>query len=114
MDGDKLFQKQPAEQPRKHAHRQEEAWPTGCPALTVQGNAAARNDHMDMGWWVSADPHVCSTDVTPIRAPKCLGSAAIVIIVSAEALEQKVVNHGLVLKGDVADRRRQGEDHMVI
>ena len=63
---------------------------------------------------MSADPHVCSTDVTPIRAPRCLGSAAIVIIVSAEALKQKVVNHGLVLKGDVADRRRQGEDHMVI
>ena len=29
-------------------------------------------------------------------------------------LEQKVVNHGLVLIGDVADRRRQREDHMVI
>src|ERR1700719_4144121 len=38
------------------------------------------------GWWVSADPQVCSTEVTPIRAPRCLGSAAIVIIVSAEAL----------------------------
>ena len=30
------------------------------------------------------------------------------------SLEQKVVNHGLVLMGDVADRRRQGEDEMVI
>lgn len=30
------------------------------------------------GWWVSADPHVCSTEVTPIRAPRCLGSAAMV------------------------------------
>ena len=38
------------------------------------------------GWWVSADPQVCSTEVTPIRVPRCLGSATIVIIVSAEAL----------------------------
>ena len=29
-------------------------------------------------------------------------------------LEQKVVNHRLVLMGDVADRRRQGEDHVII
>src|SRR6195256_1657008 len=41
------------------------------------------------GWWVSADPQVCSTKVTPIRAPRCLGSAAIVIIVSAEALNRR-------------------------
>jgi hypothetical protein len=30
------------------------------------------------GWWVMADPQVCSTRVAPIRAPRCLGSAAIV------------------------------------
>ena len=34
------------------------------------------------GWCVIADPQVCSTVVMPIRAPRCLGSAAIVIIVS--------------------------------
>ena len=48
MGGDELFQKQPAEQPREHAHRQEEARPAGYPPLAVQGNAAARNDHVDM------------------------------------------------------------------
>jgi hypothetical protein len=43
-----LFQKQPAEQPREHAHRQEEARPAGYPPLAVQGNAPARNNHVDV------------------------------------------------------------------
>jgi hypothetical protein len=48
MGSDELFQKQPAEQPREHAHRQEEARPAGYRPLAVQGNAATRNDHVDM------------------------------------------------------------------
>src|SRR3954465_7648590 len=35
------------------------------------------------GWWLSAEPHVCSTAVRPILAPRCFGSAAIVRSVSA-------------------------------
>jgi FtsX-like permease family protein len=37
---------------------------------------------------VSAEPHVWRTDMTPMRAPKCLGSAAIAIIVSDDALNR--------------------------
>ena len=37
------------------------------------------------GWWVRAEPQVCSTAVMPMRAPRCLGSAAIVSVVSAAA-----------------------------
>src|SRR5271163_598422 len=36
------------------------------------------------GWCVSAEPHVCSTDMKPMRAPRCLGVAAILSVVSAE------------------------------
>ena len=85
ISGDKLFQKQPAEQPREHARRQEEARPTGYRPLAVQGNAPARNDHVDMRlvderrypgvqYGYHADPRA-----------RCFGSAAIVIIVSAQA-----------------------------
>jgi|SRR6516164_7369809 len=35
--------------------------------------------------WVRADPQLCSTAVSPMRAPRCLGSAAMVIRVSADA-----------------------------
>jgi hypothetical protein len=34
---------------------------------------------------VSAEPQVWRTEVTPMRAPRCLASAAMVIMVSAEA-----------------------------
>src|SRR3712207_8472803 len=39
------------------------------------------------GWCVRADPHVWSTAVIPIRAPRCFGSAAIVIMVSERSEE---------------------------
>jgi hypothetical protein len=40
------------------------------------------------GWWVIADPQVCKTERIPMRAPRCLGSAAMVSMVSAEALNR--------------------------
>ena len=40
--------KEPAEQPREHAHGQEEARPAGDPALTVGRDAAARHDHVNV------------------------------------------------------------------
>ena len=50
----------------------------------------------------------------PMRAPRCFGSAAIVVSVSRGGLEQKVVDGRLVLERDGADRGRQGEDDVVI
>jgi len=76
------------------------------------------------GWWVSVDPQVCNTAVSPMRAPRCLGSwafspracpvGAIVIRVSAATLSNKFIDDGLVVIGDVGDRPRQGEDDMEI
>ena len=114
MGGDELFQKQPSEQPREHAHRQEEARPAGHPALTVQGNTTARNDHVNVRMMGErrtpcvqhgshADPRAQAFGIGGDRDHRLGGG-----------LEQKVVNHGLVLVGDVANRRRQGEDHVVI
>ena len=36
-----------------------------------------------------AEPQVCSTEVMAMRAPRCLGSAAIVSMVSADALNSR-------------------------
>ena len=41
------------------------------------------------GWWVSAEPQVWSTAVRPMRAPRCFGSAAMVVSVSAAALNRR-------------------------
>src|SRR5215472_15982631 len=65
------------------------------------------------GWWVSVDPQLCNTAVSTIRAPRCLGSAAMVIRVSAATLS-KIIDDRLVLIGDVADRSRQRDDDMGI
>ena len=44
----KPFEEQSAEQPRQHAHGQEEAGPTIDPALTIRGDAAARHNTVDV------------------------------------------------------------------
>ena len=50
----------------------------------------------------------------PSLAPRCLGSAAMVASVSAASAEQDRIDGGLVLEGDLADRRRQREDDMKV
>jgi len=44
-----------------------------------------------------ADPQVCSTAVMAMRAPRCLGSAPIVIAVCGRGLEKQLVDDALVL-----------------
>jgi hypothetical protein len=56
---------------------------------------------------VSAEPQVCSTAVMPILAPRCLGSAAIVSVVSAarqaELLPVGYFHVVFTLPGPIAD-----------
>ena len=44
---------------------------------------------MSEGFWVIAEPQVWSTAVMPILAPSRLGSAAIVIVASAAAVNSR-------------------------
>ena len=46
--GGQLFEEPAPEQPREHAHRQEESRPTSDPALTVGGEATAGHDAVHM------------------------------------------------------------------
>ena len=83
-------EEQAAEQLAQHAHRQEEGGARGYPARVPSGAMPPPGTIMcTCGWWVSADPHVWSTAVMPIRAPRCLGSAAMVSIVSDAALNSR-------------------------
>jgi hypothetical protein len=50
----------------------------------------------------------------PTRAPRCLGSAAIVISGLGRGLEQEIVDYRLVLVGDIGDGRWQREDHVEV
>jgi len=49
-----------------------------------------------------------------MRAPRCFGSADDREHRLRRGLEQQIVDHGLVLVGDVANRRRQREDDVEV
>ena len=49
-----------------------------------------------------------------MRAPRCFGSAAMVMQRLGGGPEQEVVDRSLVLERDRADRSRQGEDDVII
>ena len=90
VGGDERLEEQPAEQAREHAHGEEEIraarHPTRCRRARCR-HPARSCAHAGDG--VSAEPQLCSTEVMPIRAPRCFGSAAIVSMVSAETLNRR-------------------------
>ena len=51
-----------------------------------------------------AEPQVWSTAVMPILAPRCLGSASDSERGVGGRFEQEILDHGLVLVGNVGDR----------
>ena len=104
----------PPEQLPEHAHRQQEG---GRQAIQRSPSSEIPPPGTIMwtcGWCVIAEPQVWSTAVTPMRAPRCFGSAAIVSIVSAARSKQQVVDRGLVVEGDVGDLGGQREDHVEV
>ena len=114
MGGDQLLQEQPAEQAREHAHGQEEAGPARHPALAVERDAAARHDHVDVrvmghrrapGVQHGGDADA-GAEVLGIGGDRDQGLG--------RGLEQEIVDHRLVLVGDVGDGRRQREHHVIV
>ena len=83
-----LLQEQPAEQAREYADGEEEAGRHDTHRLPSSEMPPPGTMMWTCGWWVSAEPQVCNTVVSPTRAPRCLGSAAMVISVSAAALNR--------------------------
>ena len=61
------------------------------------------------GWWVSAEPQVCSTGGDSDPGTEVLGVGGDRDQRLGRSLEQEVVDDGLVLVGDIGDRRRQRE-----
>ena len=108
------FEKKTAEQARQHAHGEEEAGPASDPTFAVQRKAAARNDHVEVRMMGERRaPGVQHGGETDARAQMLrvggdgderLGGGP----------EQEIVDDGLVLERDRADRRRQGENDVII
>jgi hypothetical protein len=107
--GEEPFQEQPAEQAREHTHWQEEAWPARHPARAVERDAPARHDHMDVGMVGECRAPGMENRGDADAGSKVLGVGRDGGQGLGRRLEQDVVDLRLVLAGDVADRRRQGE-----
>ena len=114
MQGCEAFEEEAAEEAREHAHGQEEVGLAGDPARPVRRQAAAWHDDMDMRvMGQRRAPGVQHGGEADARAEmfrvggdrdQRLGGGP----------EQEVVDGGLVLERDRADRRRQGEDDVII
>jgi hypothetical protein len=114
MQGRDPFEEEAAEQAGEHAHRQEEATLAGDPARPVRRQAAAGHDDVDVRM------------VGQRRAPGVqyggeADARAQVLRIGGDGSqrlgggpEQEVVDGGLVLERDGADRGRQGEDDVIV
>ena len=114
MQGREAVEEEAAEQAREHAHGQEEAGLAGDPARSVRRQAAAGNDDVDVRMvgqrrapgvqhGGEADARAQMLRVGGDRGQRLGGGP-----------EQEVVDGGLVVERDGADRRRQGEDDVIV
>ena len=109
-----LPQEQSAEQPRQHAHRQEEAGAASDPARAVERGAAAGHHAMDVRMMLQGlAPGVEHRGHADLGA-EMLGIGGDGGERLGRGAEQDRIDGGLVLEGDRADRRRQGEDDVEV
>ena len=114
MQGRKAFEEEAAEQARQDAHGQEEGRLAGDPARPVRRQAAAGNDDVDVGMMGERrapsmeDGGEADARAQMLRAGGDGGQRL------GRGPELEVVDDGLVLERDRADRRRQREDDVII
>jgi hypothetical protein len=114
MGGGQHGQEQPAEQRREHRDRQKVAFPAGDPFRSIRRQTTSGDNHVDM--------RVMRHRRTPRMEHGCDADArAEMFGIGGDGergfgggLEQDVVDHRLVLPGDVCDRGRQREDQMEV
>ena len=109
-----LVEEQPAEEPREHADRQEEAGTTGDPSCSIERRSAARHDAMDVRMMVQVlAPDMEHGEEADLGA-EMLGIGGD----DAQRLgcgpQQDGIDRLLVLEGDLGDRRGQREHDMEV
>ena len=114
MQGREPFEKQAAEETRQNAHGEEEAGLAGDPASAVRRQAAAGNDDVNMRMMGKRrTPGVEHGGEADARA-EMLGVGGDGDQRLGRRPEQEVVEGGLVLERDRADRSRQREDDVIV
>ena len=109
-----LRQEEPPEQLREHAHGQEEARPAGHPPLAVERDAAAGHDHVDVRMMGHRRAPGVEHGGDADAGAEVLGIGGDREHRLGRGAEQEVVDHRLVLIGDVGDLGRQREDDMEV
>ena len=109
-----VMQEQTSKHRRQHRDRQKEPRPAGDPTGAVRRDPTTRNQEVDVRVVLEGLPlGVQHAQETDLRAQ--------VLWISRDRAQrlrccpkQDIVDDGLVLVGDVADRGRQREDHVVV
>ena len=111
---DQHLQKQPAEQRRENLHRQEIARSARDPLRSIRRQAATRHDHVHMRVMRQRGaPRVQHRHEADASA-EMPGIGRDLERGLGRGFEQQVVDHRLVLIGDVGDRSRQRVHHMKV
>src|SRR5260370_31539553 len=109
MSGGELLEDQTSEQARENTQVEQEVGSAGDPARTIKRDAAAWHDHVDV--WMMGErraPGVEDGEDTDTGA-KVFGIGRDGDHGLGPGVEKDVVDHGLVLVGDVSDLGRQRE-----
>src|ERR1700758_1757738 len=107
MSGGELVQEQSSKQLRQHAYRKEKIRAASDPAVAVERESAARDDHVDVRMvgerrapgLENGEEAEAGTEVLGIGWDRQHGLRG--------GFEQQVVDHGLVLISDIGDPARQ-------
>ena len=107
-------EEQPAEEPREHPHREEEAGFAGNPPLAVRRQPPTGDDAMQMGMVQQVLPPGVEHGNEADLGAEVLGVGGDGAERLGRGAEEEVVDLALVLEGNRGDGGGEGEDHMEI
>ena len=109
-----LFEEAPPEQTREHANREEEASFAAYPAIGIERQAAARHDTVPVRMMGEGGSPGVQNECEADACAEVLGVGGDRAQCLGGDVEQQAIDELLVGVGDGADRRGQGEDHVVV
>jgi len=107
-------EEEPAIEAGQHLHGQEKAWAAADPASPVGRWPTAGDDAVKMRVMLQVLPPGVEHGHQPDRRAEMLGVGGDTAQRLGRHPEQQAVDDGLVLEGDLGDRRRHGEHDMEV
>src|SRR5258708_27382460 len=114
VGGAEFLQEQSSEQVRENLHGEEEPWPARHPALSVERNAAAGHDHVQMRMVSERRTPGVQHGGDADPGAKMFGIGGDREYGLGSRFEEEIVDHGFILIGDIGDRPRQREHEVKV